>query len=624
MQIIFGYISGWQVPILKLLKYLKFSVYYIHINTSINKKEEIAADLKSNKIYPLPIELEKEILPEAGFSTLWTDPNEFTYKKNLKLVPDSILEKYSNLFSKDRKCSKKLRLLIQDFIYSRQLSVSSKLFTWSSLHSKEKIIYVSFKFRCFYMSDTADNIYKIIIPFDLINYFTRVLKIKSIFLLLKKIKITGGNVHSLNKIFFNKFENKNIAYIIHKGLLYGSSKDGKMFEKSLYYSDEKESFLNKNNILHLDYENFISPQENLNWLCINKVQVPKINSFLKTVLAAFKTLYLIRSWATFLGWLLCIQKYSVFLKYFEIIKNFKNLKIAIIDYDVLCPKTLLLALEMNNVKTVATQERFMHIFCKSYANVTVDTYYVTSKFAANYLKDSKYNDIKNLIPVGIHRSDYLSLYKNNNIPKEIFKPKNDGKKILVVLGYDPPLEWFESYTSFHLNWTSQISFLEDIIKLSINLKDTHIVVRYKSLKWQKIKYFKKIIEKINNYENIILSSNFKESFYSYKLCANADLVIAKHTSLADECLSVGIPVLFYDYTHNMKQIISSSFDYSPSRLICNNFEDLLEKSKSLLFKNPSELKDGISELNNTIYDLDEKGNIKKRIINNLETLINTV
>ena len=44
--------------------------------------------------------------------------------------------------------------------------------------------------------------------------------------------------------------------------------------------------------------------------------------------------------------------------------------------------------------------------------------------------------------------------------------------------------------------------------------------------------------------NLTISDNYKESHYSYKLCANADLVIAKHTSIADECLASEIPVIF--------------------------------------------------------------------------------
>ena len=122
-------------------------------------------------------------------------------------------------------------------------------------------------------------------------------------------------------------------------------------------------------------------------------------------------------------------------------------------------------------------------------------------------------------------------------------------------------------------------------------------------------------------KNIIISSNQKEPFYGYQLCANADLIIAKHTSIADECLSRGIPVLFHEYTHNMQKIVLDIPNYLPLELICCNFKELLEKSKSLLFNSSSKLKDKISELNQTIYHVSEKGNIKNKIIGQLEKLI---
>ena len=48
--------------------------------------------------------------------------------------------------------------------------------------------------------------------------------------------------------------------------------------------------------------------------------------------------------------------------------------------------------------------------------------------------------------------------------------------------------------------------------------------------------------------------------------------------------------------------------------MCYNFEELLEKSKSLLFNSSSKLKDEIIKLNKTIYFVKEKGNIKNKII----------
>jgi len=469
------------------------------------------------------------------------------------------------------------------------------------------------------MSDTDKNIFKIVIPTDLFKYFIKIFNFKKFFLFYPKIK---NQIKSFDYQQSKEIGKKKVAFVTHKGISYGT-KDNVIFEKSLYYSDDKKSSLNKYNILHLDYENFSSPEDNLHWVCLNKVKIPGIKIFLMTFFASIKTCYLIRNWSTFLGWVLCIYKYNTYIKYCETIKKFKNLKIAIIDYDVLCPKTLILALEKNNIKTVATQERFIHTFCTSFANVSVDTYYVASEFAADFMKNSKYYDVKNFVPVGLYRSDYLSLYKKKDIPEEISKAKKNGKKILVALGYQPPCFWFESHASIEATWSSQASFLEDILKLSKYLDDTFIVVRYKTMDWANNSYFKEILKKIDESKNIIISTNYKESFYPYKLCANADLVIAKHTSIADECLMNGIPVLFFEYGHNHNKIMSDVFNYLSSKLMCHNFDELLERSKSLLFNNSSKLKDEIKSLNEKIYYVSKNGSVKNKIIGQIENLINS-
>ena len=615
MHIIFGYVSHWQVPILLLLKYFKFEVFYLYINAQSNvKKNEIATKLKESNIIPLPIEFQKKISDKSSFSLTMIDPDEIVYKKNLILVPDKILKKYCNLFSINDKKIKKLRLLLQDFIFIQQQYISGPLGIWSALYPEKKLIYVSFKFKCFYNSNTGRNIIKIVIPLDIIAYLK---KIFSIF--VKKNKKQKNEV--LDQQNINELKKKTVAFIPHKGLIFGTGAY-KMFEKSLYYSDDAKSSLNKYNILHLDYSGYPSPDKNICWVSLRSSKFSSVKIFLKTLIASIKTFYLIRSWQTFLGWILCIQQYSEFSKYCEVVKGFANLKIAIVDYEALCPKTLLFALEKNKVRTVASQERFIHTFFTSFANVVLDTYYAVSEYAANIMKNSKYHDINNVIPMGQYRSDYISLYKRKNIPEEISKPRTDGKKVIIFLGVHSPNCWFDSYHETITSWSAQVNFLEDAIRFSEHLNDTFIILRYKRLDWTKDIYFKNILNKINNYKNILISENYKESYYSYKLCANADLIVAKHTSIADESLSKEIPVLFHEYTHNMKRFASDAFDYSPSGLMCYNFEDLLEKSKSLLFDSSSKLKNEITKLNKTIYYVKEKGSVKHKIVEQLENLIN--
>ena len=625
MHIIFGHISTWSLPLLKFLKYLNFQVYYLYIDAKTDiKKSNIATKLKKKNIFPLPLELEKKISNNGLYSLCEEDPGEIAYNKNIKLVPDSILKKYCSLFSIKDGRTKKLRILMQDFIFSQQMKISGRLGIWSALYPEKKIIYISFKFKCFYNTDIGKNIFKIILPINIIKYATKIIlgTILNLFSVFKTKNNQLQKKEFFNDKNLNELTKKTVAFVPHKGLVYGTN-NNKLYEKSLYYSDNKDSCFNKYNILHLDYSNFQNPDKNLYWICLNKMKTSNVKFILQTLFVSIKTLYLIRGWQTFLAWLLLIQQYNKYLKYCEVISKFKNLKIVLLDYDILCPKTLVLALEKNNIKTVATQERFIHTFYSSYATVIVDLYYAASEHTAELIRKSKYYDVKEVIPVGQYKSDYISLFKNKNIPEEISNARKNGKKILVFLGHHSPKYWYDSYISPVTCWSSQISFLEDVIKFSKSLENTFIIVRYKGLDWplKTDDYFKNILEKIRNCKNIIISEDFEEPHHSYKLCANADLIVAKHTSIADECLSNEVPVLFYDYTHNMEEIKSGSFNYSSSRLMCNNFEDILEKSKSLLFNSSSKLKEEISRINKKFYYVKEKGNIKNKIIGKLEDLI---
>ena len=619
MHIIFGALTSWQIPMLRLFRFLKFKVFYLFIATNSNlKKNKIAEKLKKKNILPLPMELQNKILPEASFFLCDCDPVEIAYKRNVKLIPEQILKKYCNLFTiKDGK-TKKLRILLQD-IFAEQIYELGKLDVWSALYPSKRIIYISFKFMSFYTSNKSKNITKIIIPLDIFNFFVKkILKIFFSFFINSKNKLALSDEKntSTNKNSKN-FDKQKIALFMHKGIFYGHPS---LFEKSLYYSDNINSKLNKYNLLHIDYSDYSSPDENINWVCINTIDVLKRKIFFKTFLFSLKTIYLIRNWSTLLGWLLCIRVYKSYVKYFELIKKFKNLEIALIDYDVLCPKTLILALENNNIKTFATQERFVHAFytSTSNANVIVDTYYTASTYASDVIKKSKYYQINDVITVGQYRSDRLSFYKRQSAPKEISKAKANGKKILIALGFHSPKNWFESHTDLILNWTAQIAFLDDIIKLSQNLENIFIVLRYKDLDWIKNEHFKKTIEKIHHHENIILSNNYEESYYSYKLCAHADLIIAKATSLADECLSKEIPVLFHEYTHNMKKIFLDVPNYVPSDLVCHTFEELYQKSRSVLYSDSNKLRNAVKKMNQEIYYVSGREDIKTKIIKDLE------
>ena len=82
MKILFNRISSLAIPFLKILKILKFDVYYINIGgKNKEQKNKLSLQLKKINILPIPVSSSKEIPGDRFFS--WdADPAEKTFKAN--------------------------------------------------------------------------------------------------------------------------------------------------------------------------------------------------------------------------------------------------------------------------------------------------------------------------------------------------------------------------------------------------------------------------------------------------------------------------------------------------------------------------------------------------------------
>ena len=106
------------------------------------------------------------------------------------------------------------------------------------------------RFKCFYISETNKNIKSIVIPLNLIGYFIKSSKRLFIYIFykFKEKKNKGKSNEDLNYNNFEELSKKPVAFIAHKGLGYGTNENNKLYDKSFYYSNDKNSYLNKNNI----------------------------------------------------------------------------------------------------------------------------------------------------------------------------------------------------------------------------------------------------------------------------------------------------------------------------------------------------------------------------------------
>ena len=79
---------------------------------------------------------------------------------------------------------------------------------------------------------------------------------------------------------------------------------------------------------------------------------------------------------------------------------------------------------------------------------------------------------------------------------------------------------------------------------------------------------------VDRLPNIVVSRDYETFNESYRLCAWADLVIAKHTSVVDEVLSVGVPCVAHDYTPNSKDLSRLLVPYLPRDIWAEDFNEL--------------------------------------------------
>jgi hypothetical protein len=124
-------------------------------------------------------------------------------------------------------------------------------------------------------------------------------------------------------------------------------------------------------------------------------------------------------------------------------------------------------------------------------------------------------------------------------------------------------------------------FLEDLEDLAERRPDVFIVIRGKNDNWVTDERFSGIAARIDALSNITVSRNYGALNESYRLCAAADLVIAKQTSLVDEVLAFGIPCVLHDYTRNSRDLARPSVAYLPRRLWAENsgeFNDAVDFS----------------------------------------------
>lgn len=575
MDIIFASLPPYLDSLGVIFRKLGHKVFYINLLNSksshVTEAQRVLV-LSEAGVLPLPLEdLPRLVGAREGFN------DQEIQKKTECFATGKLLQAFGGLYPNNTDIVKKLRAIVQVMIAGQITTVAqANLWAKANLPRRHLLIYPSVS--GFLAFDLASNVRLLILPVDILFK-----GLSSIVCPFRKV------LHTINRVFTCKksprivpvFDLRNTSsarfvFVTHDGLSYGN-----LFQKTLFYSEQTSSELHPENLLHFDYCGVARPSQKIQWVCLKSKPQSFLLNLFYALSAISRTIIQVRHARQIIGVMLLSKVYADYKFYLKMLRAYPTLKVALIDYEILCPKALLLAFEARKIRSIAAQERFVVPFYSMYGSI-VDTYLCGSGYMAEVIRKVPSYFVEHCLPVGQYRSDILAVARQSPPPQILQEPVAQGRQIITALGFHTHLSWHASQVDPLLNWTAQRHFLCDMIRLSKDIPNCFIVLRFKSIDWIILEVFADLVLEIASLENIVISKDYEKSLFSYDLCAHSHLVIAKHSSLADECLSVGIPVLFHEYTHNTERLVADVFDYSPARIMCFNYQELFERSKATL------------------------------------------
>jgi hypothetical protein len=422
----------------------------------------------------------------------------------------------------------------------------------------------------------------------------------SIFFLIKKI-FTGiysfvGRIFVVVKFqfmpkrvkcFSNQTIKQQVLFFPHKSIFYG-----KLFRKDYFYSEELKSAFHITNIHHIEIgdsrKEWDVPEDAGEYGSVNYTIFPGVRGInKKTIVSSIKLIPVfykalnnsqIQVYEKIKLAVLLWIMHTIFLHYRQLLKPYSHAKIAILGYDILSSKGCSLALESYGIKTIAVLERMASVFQERLPTF-LNVYLVGSEYCIKQIKKSPGIHADRYIPLGQARVDlfhkYSQLKSYNLVPG-----MKEGQKLVIALNFHSMADPDVNRLLHDISWESNKVFFNDIIELAQLHHDMFFLFRGKDCTWIDMSAFSKIMTKIDSIENITVDTDFDTLERSYMLCSSCDLIIARHTSLADEAYTYGKQVIVHDYNHNSNRIVGGIFNYLDSGLFVWN-KELLHK----LFEN---------------------------------------
>jgi hypothetical protein len=555
--------------------------YYLRASPDLKEKKLFKNVSNFFHLEPLPMEKKKHL---KGFRFYAFGDEDVVLTQAEKMLPESLLCNANNFFPNVNNLTSKLRIALLDkFNY---LDVGMVALFINSGERFRVVWFVHSSFLSYIKRESgvkgANNFHHVLFPSDDLcrliqftqSFFYRM------FSFLQKIKYR----ESLKEAPHKFSPTQETAVFFHQSISYG-----KLFKKLHYFSTELNSRLHPTRVSCFVLDRMeISDGQSIggDLILIDFVRSNKLSDLFATMFFVLTRGKYARSFYELSGTLILAQVFFGYLGWRRSLLKYKNLKNAIIDYDILYPKSLALAFESCGVRTIAMQERGSSSFAASWGTI-VDTFLFAGGLFTQYAERNKTNFFRKSINFGQWRT---SLFYSNTLHdyKELSYIKfgknhiTDFNSVICCLGLFTDLE--NPSSSVILSPKSSLDFYTKVKRLAHIFTDSALIIRLKIMS----EFDRNIIHNFfEGSNNVFLCNEYSKMNASYSLCQRADVVVSLFTSLAEECFAVGKKTILIDDTHNFIEICKDIYPEDFYFAIAQGSDELVSLVSKCLDNDPA-------------------------------------
>lgn len=420
------------------------------------------------------------------------------------------------------------------------------------------------------------------------------------------------------------------AMFPHEGVEYGN-----LFLKDHYYSPDPKSPFHMTSILHVEMESVMRfpeasrrriesfyEERAIPWVYCRKSLTAKDTLALMVFgWRAFRTLSpgvgLVRRCK--MTAMLCVV-WALFAMFRNFLVGYPNMKVALVGYDFLFPNALSMALQSLGVHIAAVQERYGQGKYRAFHFIG-DTFFVTSPYWVEDALRSTTFKVERAVAVGEYRADTLFQFMSQGLPPEFQALKDQGKTLVLALDYHAQRTSLDDARCPFSNWSSNRQFYRHIIRLAVERPDLHLVIRGKNATWLTLPVFEDLAAVVRDLPNVWVNDDYSRYNVSYELAAWADIVIGRYTSMHDEILLAGKPVVIMDYVSNgLHGHWQTLDDRMGLPIFAMNYDELRSRIDSLMDSTDPLLQPENVEVRKVVYGTLFDGKTKDRIRAELEKI----